>query len=47
MLQQWFPTNNGVSVLLLVDQPPLVMLNYKDDLGGNTIYQLGIMGGMP
>jgi len=34
-------TNNGVTVLMSVDQPPLAMLNYKDDLGGNATYQRG------
>jgi hypothetical protein len=34
-------TSNGVTVLLPVDQPPLAMLNYKDDQGGNAIYQHG------
>lgn len=34
-------TNNGVAVLLPVDQPPLAMLDYKDNIGGNAIYQRG------
>ncbi len=34
-------TNNGVTVLLFVDLPPLGMLTYKDDNGGNAIYQRG------
>lgn len=34
-------TNNGIIVLLLFDQPPLGMLTYKDDHGGNAIYQRG------
>ncbi len=34
-------TNNGVTVLLPVDQPPLGMLTYKDDHGGNAVYQRG------
>lgn len=34
-------TNNGVTVLLPVDQPPLALLVYKDQTGGNAIYQRG------
>ena len=34
-------TNNGVTVLLPVDQPPLGMLTDKDHLGGNAVYQRG------